>query len=276
VSVELDSPESVPCQTIFCLKEKNQKKINSHRWFLGAICNALNPRICVFLDAGAVPKADALYHLWKPLHENETVAATTGFCTILAPSPLAAVFNPFVAFQKFEYQLNNALQRPVESLFGRRFALNIGSFAAYRWSIVAPNNDGAFEDYFSGERVHAEANITKANSFLVEDRAISSSLLRTDLKVWRTISVDSAEVVVDVPDRFADLCLQRRRWINGDFYSTLHELKHTFGYMRFRGGFTSLFRIFGLLTGVAYQIVTIVLQFFAVVGQQTLGASELC
>lgn len=25
--------ESVPIQLIFCLKEKNQKKINSHRWF---------------------------------------------------------------------------------------------------------------------------------------------------------------------------------------------------------------------------------------------------
>jgi chitin synthase len=24
---------SVPIQLIFCLKEKNQKKINSHRWF---------------------------------------------------------------------------------------------------------------------------------------------------------------------------------------------------------------------------------------------------
>jgi chitin synthase len=25
--------DSVPIQLMFCLKEKNQKKINSHRWF---------------------------------------------------------------------------------------------------------------------------------------------------------------------------------------------------------------------------------------------------
>lgn len=27
------SEKGVPVQVIFCLKEKNQKKINSHRWF---------------------------------------------------------------------------------------------------------------------------------------------------------------------------------------------------------------------------------------------------
>ena len=27
----------VPVQIIFCLKEKNQKKINSHRWLFNAI-----------------------------------------------------------------------------------------------------------------------------------------------------------------------------------------------------------------------------------------------
>ena len=27
-----------PCQTVFLLKEKNKKKINSHRWFFNALC----------------------------------------------------------------------------------------------------------------------------------------------------------------------------------------------------------------------------------------------
>jgi chitin synthase len=31
----------VPCQTIFILKEKNAKKINSHRWFFNAICEVI-------------------------------------------------------------------------------------------------------------------------------------------------------------------------------------------------------------------------------------------
>jgi hypothetical protein len=34
-----DGLNMVPVQTIFLLKEKNQKKINSHRWFFNAICD---------------------------------------------------------------------------------------------------------------------------------------------------------------------------------------------------------------------------------------------
>lgn len=32
----------VPTQIIFCMKEKNQKKINSHRWFFNAFGPLLN------------------------------------------------------------------------------------------------------------------------------------------------------------------------------------------------------------------------------------------
>src|SRR5438477_5626065 len=41
-----------PCQIIFCLKEKNQKKLNSHRWFFQAFGPILQPNICILLDAG--------------------------------------------------------------------------------------------------------------------------------------------------------------------------------------------------------------------------------
>jgi chitin synthase len=29
-------PGVVPCQILFCMKERNKKKINSHRWFFNA------------------------------------------------------------------------------------------------------------------------------------------------------------------------------------------------------------------------------------------------
>ena len=39
----------VPVQVIFCLKEKNQKKINSHRWLFNAIGKMLEVwRFCSF------------------------------------------------------------------------------------------------------------------------------------------------------------------------------------------------------------------------------------
>ena len=46
-SMKLEGAERgiVPVQIIFCLKEKNQKKINSHRWLFNAIGKMLEVRL---------------------------------------------------------------------------------------------------------------------------------------------------------------------------------------------------------------------------------------
>jgi chitin synthase len=53
--VILKPRSATPVQVLFCLKEKNQKKINSHRWFFQAFGQVLNPNICVLIDAGTKP-----------------------------------------------------------------------------------------------------------------------------------------------------------------------------------------------------------------------------
>jgi chitin synthase len=68
----------VPCQMIFCLKEKNQKKLNSHRWFFNAFGKALNPNVCILLDVGTRPAGTSLYHLWKAFDTNSNVAGACG------------------------------------------------------------------------------------------------------------------------------------------------------------------------------------------------------
>ena len=39
----------VPTQIIFCMKEKNQKKINSHRWFFNAFAPLLQVGLGIFM-----------------------------------------------------------------------------------------------------------------------------------------------------------------------------------------------------------------------------------
>jgi chitin synthase len=56
---------NVPVQVLFCLKEKNAKKINSHRWFFNAFSPVLNPRVCVLIDVGTKPTDRSLYRLWR-------------------------------------------------------------------------------------------------------------------------------------------------------------------------------------------------------------------
>ena len=39
----------VPTQIIFILKQKNAKKINSHKWFFQAVCQIINPEVVMLL-----------------------------------------------------------------------------------------------------------------------------------------------------------------------------------------------------------------------------------
>jgi chitin synthase len=55
----------VPVQTIFLLKERNTRKINSHRWFFSAICDSLQPEVCILIDAGTRPTRESFFHLYK-------------------------------------------------------------------------------------------------------------------------------------------------------------------------------------------------------------------
>lgn len=76
------SKGSCPVQVLFCLKEQNKKKLNSHRWFFNAFAPLLkpngmywfnvfvkslltDPEVCVLLDVGTKPTGTSIYELWK-------------------------------------------------------------------------------------------------------------------------------------------------------------------------------------------------------------------
>ncbi len=54
----------VPAQIIFCMKEKNQKKINSHRWFF----NAFGPLLQVRKSCREVPPAQVLRNAYSRIY----------------------------------------------------------------------------------------------------------------------------------------------------------------------------------------------------------------
>jgi chitin synthase len=66
--------EPAPIQIIFCLKEINQKKINSHRWFFNAFGPILEPNVCVLLDVGTMPGPDSIYVCHIPIEKTMTCA----------------------------------------------------------------------------------------------------------------------------------------------------------------------------------------------------------
>ncbi|EUC63124.1 class II chitin synthase, partial [Rhizoctonia solani AG-3 Rhs1AP] len=216
---------TVPCQIIFCLKEKNQKKINSHRWFFNAFGRVLEPNVCVLLDVGTRPGPTSIYHLWKAFDLNSNVGGACGEIVADKGKFGKNLLNPLVAAQNFEYKMSNILDKPLESVFGYITVLP-GAFSAYRY--IALQNDstgeGPLQKYFLGEKMHgADADIFTANMYLAEDRILCWELVSKLGGSWTLHYVKSAYAVTDVPDQVPELVSQRRRWLNGSFFAAVHS-----------------------------------------------------
>ena len=191
----------VPCQIIFCLKEKNQKKLNSHRWFFNAFGKALSPNVCILLDVGTKPGPTSLYHLWKAFDTDSNVAGACGEIKAMKGKGWLGLLNPLVASQNFEYKMSNILDKPLESVFGYITVLP-GALSAYRY--YALQNDatghGPLSQYFKGETLHGQgADVFTANMYLAEDRILCWELVAKRDEQWVLKYVKSATGETDVP-----------------------------------------------------------------------------
>jgi chitin synthase len=255
-------PKQQPVQLLFCLKEKNQKKINSHRWFFQAFGRVLDPNICVLIDAGTKPGKDSIYHLWKAFDLEPMCAGACGEIKAMLGPGGKNLLNPLVATQNFEYKMSNILDKPLESAFGFISVLP-GAFSAYRF--VALQNDkagnGPLEKYFAGEKMHgANAGIFTANMYLAEDRILCFELVSKRNCHWILQYVKSATGETDVPDTMAELILQRRRWLNGSFFAAIYSLAHF--YQLFRSDHSFLRKIM-FLVEFTYQTINMIFAWFA-------------
>ncbi|RKP09671.1 glycosyltransferase family 2 protein [Thamnocephalis sphaerospora] len=222
----------VPVQILFCLKERNAKKINSHRWFFNAFGQVLKPNVCILLDVGTKPSGTSIYHLWKAFDRSPSVGGACGeICADLGKGG-HLLLNPLVATQNFEYKMSNILDKPLESVFGYISVLP-GAFSAYRYAAlqdVAPGR-GPLNSYFKGETMHganATGGIFEANMYLAEDRILCFELVAKPNSAWLLKYVKSAKAWTDVPDNIAEFISQRRRWLNGSFFAAFYAIFNFF------------------------------------------------
>ncbi|KAK5128146.1 hypothetical protein LTR08_004098 [Meristemomyces frigidus] len=251
---------NTPVQILFCLKEKNQKKINSHRWFFQAFGSVLDPNICVLLDAGTRPGRSSIYDLWKAFDREPMCAGACGEIKAMLMKGRNLI-NPLVAAQNFEYKMSNILDKPLESAFGFISVLP-GAFSAY----IALQNDkagaGPLEQYFKGEKMHgANAGIFTANMYLAEDRILCFELVSKRGCSWILQYVKSATGETDVPTEMADFILQRRRWLNGSFFAAVYALAHFYQIGR---SHHSGVRKFMFMLEFVYQAVNMLFAWFAI------------
>ncbi|KAF9101746.1 Chitin synthase, class 1 [Mortierella sp. GBA35] len=217
-----------PVQILFCLKEKNKKKLNSHRWFFNAFGPILNPNVCVLLDVGTRPGNTSIYHLWKAFDVNKHVAGACGEICAMTGRGCLNLVNPLVAAQNFEYKMSNILDKPMESVFGYISVLP-GAFSAYRYTALQNDakGNGPLASYFKGETQSGDDGIFSANMYLAEDRILCFELVAKRGGQWLLKYVRSATGETDVPQSVPEFISQRRRWLNGSFFAAIYALTHS-------------------------------------------------
>lgn len=218
----------VPCQMIFCLKEKNAKKLNSHRWFFNAFGKSLKPNVCILLDVGTRPGSNSLYHLWKAFDTDSNVAGACGEIKAMKGRMGVNLLNPLVASQNFEYKMSNILDKPLESVFGYITVLP-GALSAYRYHALQNDETGhgPLSQYFKGETLHGQhADVFTANMYLAEDRILCWELVAKRGERWVLKYVKGCSGETDVPDTVPEFVSQRRRWLNGAFFAAVYSLVH--------------------------------------------------
>ncbi|KAF7197797.1 Chitin synthase G [Pseudocercospora fuligena] len=261
-----DGPSTLPpVQMMFCLKQKNSKKINSHRWLFTAFGRILNPEVCILLDAGTKPGHKALLALWEAFYNDKDLGGACGEIHALLGKGWRNLLNPLVAIQNFEYKISNILDKPLESSFGYVSVLP-GAFSAYRFRAIMGR---PLEQYFHGDHTLSKQlgpkgiegmNIFKKNMFLAEDRILCFELVAKAGSKWHLTYVKASKGETDVPEGAPEFIGQRRRWLNGSFAATLYSLMH-FGRM-YRSGHNIL-RMFFFHVQLLYNIATVTLSWFS-------------
>ncbi|KAF9577156.1 Chitin synthase, class 2, partial [Lunasporangiospora selenospora] len=253
----------VPVQILFCLKEENKKKLNSHRWFFNAFAPQLNPNVCILLDVGTKPSGTSIYHLWKAFDRDSSIGGACGeICADLGPN-CSNLLNPLVASQNFEYKMSNILDKPLESVFGYISVLP-GAFSAYRYRALKDSSPGVgpLASYFKGETMHTsgDAGIFESNMYLAEDRILCFELVAKKNEAWLLRYVKSAKAETDVPDNIGEFISQRRRWLNGSFFAAFYSLAH---FTRILTSGQSFFRKIFLMIEFIYNAINLIFNWFS-------------
>ncbi|KAJ5768587.1 Chitin synthase [Penicillium manginii] len=261
-----DGPSTLPpVQMMFCLKQKNSKKINSHRWLFNAFGRILNPEVCILLDAGTKPGTKSLLALWEAFYNDKDLGGACGEIHAMLGKGWRNLINPLVAGQNFEYKISNILDKPLESSFGYVSVLP-GAFSAYRFRAIMGR---PLEQYFHGDHTLSKQlgkkgiegmNIFKKNMFLAEDRILCFELVAKAGSKWHLTYVKASKGETDVPEGAAEFISQRRRWLNGSFAAGIYSLMH-FGRM-YKSGH-NIIRMFFLHIQLLYNMFQTFLSWFS-------------
>ena len=234
-------------QLVFCVKQKNKRKLNTHLWFFGGFCKLIDPKFVMLIDVGTKPFGKSLCALYDTMKTNDLIA---GVCGEIAPMD-PEYSNIIVCGQAVEYTFSHIFDKALESCYGYIGVLP-GAFSAYRWEAI--NGSPLEVDYFTTMTRPEIMNCYYSNIFLAEDRVLSLAIVSRPGTTYLLKFVHLAYAETDVPDKIFQLLSQRRRWINGSWFALIETFRN-FG--RIKESHHSRWRKFWIWVELVYFAATI-------------------
>ncbi|OMJ87667.1 hypothetical protein SteCoe_10593 [Stentor coeruleus] len=205
-------------QLIFCVKQKNKRKLNTHLWFFGGFCEFIQPKFVMLIDVGTMPLAESLFLLYEAMETQSDLAGCCGEIRPMDPN----IWKLVVPAQVVEYRFSHIFDKALESFLGYITVLP-GAFSAYRWEAL--QGEPLWKDYFKSICHPELMNAFNSNIYLAEDRVLCLSLISKKNSNYLIRYVKASIAETDVPENISTLMSQRRRWINGSWFSLIDSLR---------------------------------------------------
>ena len=204
---------------IFCVKKENKGKLHSHWVFFNILCDLYDSKYCIQMDAGSIPKPDAISHLYKFFEKNERAGAAASMVLI---NNTPNFWNIFHIWQSGDFIYQRLFCWPSETLIGYLTTIP-GQFCFIRTAALLGDKKCAsdlkktsspVENYFRGLK---PLDPFQETMFLAEDRIIGFEIICSHENDWNLYFVPSAISFTDPCISLQELLQQRRRWCNSSF-----------------------------------------------------------
>ena len=153
---------------MFALKQRNDGKINSHKWFFQGICQYLQPEYTLMLDIGTRPNDFALTKLMKYMHANKNCGGSCGEIEVDFEPDETFCSYILKAAQYYEYKLSHSPDKGCEAFFGYNSVLP-GAYSLFRWDAI---QGGPLDKFFMLVNSDKDPTCAEANEYLAEDRVM--------------------------------------------------------------------------------------------------------
>jgi chitin synthase len=200
---------------IFAIKQRNDGKINSHKWFFQAIAKFLKPEQCLMLDIGTKPDNYAVAKLFKYMQHSPECGGCCGEIEVDLSEYKSMSKYLLRAAQFYEYKLSHTPDKAMESFFGYNSVLP-GAYCMFRWKAISGAPMDAFFKLVNSTK---EPTCPEANEYLAEDRVMCLQIYIKENAGYYLCYLPDAKAVTDAPELLMVLFKQRRRWMNGALFA---------------------------------------------------------